>query len=693
MPKSVATMFIALMMLFAPAANAADETPAEEETKVWYEVLDAAFGKYVVGNLALVMFYDVAFWDNHLAPTEAVGVRLDGDLEVMAHDDDLGFLIQKHLKTLPDQLVLRLPEAVSREYTDGTQTLSVEIFNQIEADKLTLVSRLKDGQTWTLAEPTAVPAGPEAADEASRTPVLVEGVLPFPFRVVPATGKVLQDRVTVPEADWPTIAEGSFVRFTSDGSEARVLALTDDGGVEVLLADVLFQKEVENPANAKFPIVVLWLVLGAIFFTLRMSFISLRGFLHAILVTTGRYDDPDDPGEISHFQALSSALSATVGLGNIAGVAIAISAGGPGAIFWMVIAALLGMSSKFVECTLGQMYRIEKPDGTVSGGPMHYLKDGIEEMGIPVLGSVLSVVFALMCIGGSLGGGNMFQANQAYAAVEGVAVSLGTTVPGGGPAFGLVLAFFVGLVIVGGIKRIGAVASMIVPLMCGVYVLAGLFIMVINAEAVPGAMMAIVSEAFSPQAGFGGLLGVLAMGFQRASFSNEAGVGSASIAHSAASTTEPVREGIVALLEPFIDTVCVCSMTGIVVVVTGAYKIEGLDGVAMTANAFGQGISWFPYVLSVAVLLFAFSTMISWSYYGERCVVYLFGDAMKLPYKAVFLLFVVFGSSFKLGNVLDFSDLMILGMAFPNVLGAVLLSGKVKAALDDYWGRYQAGQF
>ncbi|MBT3219293.1 MAG: alanine:cation symporter family protein [Proteobacteria bacterium] len=494
---------------------------------------------------------------------------------------------------------------------------------------------------------------------------------------------------------------GELVFITGTNVDAVALSPKDGNRVEVRLTRREYKTAIANPEDAKLPIVVLWLVLGAIYFTLRMGFINIRAFSHAIRVTTGAYDDPNDPGEISHFQALASALSATVGLGNIAGVAIAISMGGPGAVFWMVVAATLGMSAKFTECTLGQMYRIERPDGSVSGGPMHYLKDGLQELDIPipivrwfthsVLGPVLAVAFAILCIGGSFGGGNMFQANQSYVAVAGVLDTWGITLPA--PLYGLILAFFVGLVIIGGIKRIGAAASLIVPLMCGIYVMAGFWILIVNYDAVPGAFVAIVSQAFTPEAGFGGVIGVLAMGFKRASFSNEAGVGSASIAHSAASTKEPVREGIVALLEPFIDTICVCSMTGLVVVVTGAYHNKDLDGVAMTSKAFEMGISWFPLVLSFAVLMFAFSTMISWSYYGERCATHLFGDAIKLPYKLVFLLFVVLGSSFTLGNVTDFSDMMILGMAFPNVLGAVLLSGKVKSALDDYMGRLKAGEF
>jgi AGCS family alanine or glycine:cation symporter len=303
---------------------------------------------------------------------------------------------------------------------------------------------------------------------------------------------------------------------------------------------------------------------------------------------------------------------------------------------------------------------------------------------------VLAGVVAVMCIGGSFGGGNMYQANQSAAQVATLIPFVGTDA--GKAVYGVALAILVGVVIIGGIKRIGQVAGLVVPFMCGVYVLVGLFILLSNAADIPWAFSEILSGAFSPEAIEGGVIGVLVVGFQRAAFSNEAGVGSASIAHSAAATEEPVREGIVALLEPFIDTIVVCTMTALVVVITKAYQVEGLEGIEITSYAFGSAVSWFPYILSVAAFLFAFSTMISWSYYGERCWTYLFGLKASLAYRVVFLVFVFLGAIFKLGSVLDFSDLMILGMAFPNILGAVLLSGKVKARLDDYWGRLQSGQ-
>jgi AGCS family alanine or glycine:cation symporter len=440
------------------------------------------------------------------------------------------------------------------------------------------------------------------------------------------------------------------------------------------------------------PLVVVWLALGALFFTLRFQFVNFRAFRHALDCVRGRYSRPGDPGEITHFQALSAALSATVGLGNIAGVAFAVAMGGPGAVFWMVLAGILGMSSKFAECTLGQKYRIVRADGHVSGGPMHYLRTGLAEIGLPRSGRVLAVVFAFMCIGGSFGGGNMFQANQSYAQVSYVLPFLQGWM--GAAAFGVVLCFFVGLVIIGGIKRIGEVAGILVPVMCIVYVLCGLVILAVNADQLGSAFATIVREAFSPGAVAGGFVGVLVQGFRRAGFSNEAGIGSAPIAHSAASTPEPVREGVVALLEPFIDTVIVCTMTGLVIVVAGSHVGVPPDeaGINLTSDAFATALPWFPAVLAITAVLFAFSTMISWSYYGEQCWVWLFGLRSIHLYKLVFLVFAFLGAMFEPGSVLDFGDYMILGMAFPNILGVVLLSGKVKAALDDYLARLASGE-
>lgn len=449
------------------------------------------------------------------------------------------------------------------------------------------------------------------------------------------------------------------------------------------------------------PFAVLWLVLGAIFFTFRMGFVQLRLVGHAIGVVRGKYDDGEHAeNEVSHFEALSAALSATVGLGNIAGVAIAISIGGPGATFWMIVAGLLGMASKFTECTLGQMYRQVRPDGSVMGGAMYYLSNGLKDMGMGGLGKILAILFAILCIGGSLAGGNSFQVNQSLGAIKEV-VPVFETYPW---AYGALMTVAVGIVILGGLQRIADVASKVVPAMCGIYVVACLFVILTNMSAVSGAFGTIIDGAFNPDAALGGVIGVLVVGFQRAAFSNEAGVGSAAIAHSAASTKYPVREGIVALLEPMIDTVIICTMTALVIVISGAYVtevngqatdfapfIEARNGAGLTSEAFKKSIDWFPYVLSVAVALFAFSTMISWSYYGERCFAWLFGDGLGLVYKALFLSFTFLGSVVTGTAALEFGDLMILGMAIPNVLGVIFLSGKVKKALDEYLAMKRAG--
>jgi len=466
------------------------------------------------------------------------------------------------------------------------------------------------------------------------------------------------------------------------------------GTVNGWIAQVLFYP-VPLPGGASLPAAVLWLVAGSVFFTFRMGFINFRGFAHAIRVTAGKYDNESDEGEVSHFQALTAALSATVGLGNIAGVAIAVMTGGPGATFWMIVAGFLGMSAKFTECTLGQKYREVRSDGRIMGGAMYYLTRGLKEKGLAPLGISLGVLFAVLCVMASLGGGNAFQVNQSLKAVQEQVPYLKEH----GWIYGAVMSLMVGVVIIGGIRRIAATAEKIVPTMCGVYVAACAWILLINFSQIPDAMRTIFSEAFTLRAGYGGLIGTLVTGFQRAAFSNEAGIGSAAIAHSAAKTDYPVREGIVALLEPFIDTVVICTMTALVIVITKSYENPEFasyvpaNGAGLTSRAMGEQISWFPYVLTVAVILFAYSTMISWSYYGERCWAFLFGDGSSLVYRLIFVGFVFIGSIVDAKNILDFSDLMILGMAFPNILGVLLLSGGVKRDLDEYWRRLKAGDF
>jgi len=485
-----------------------------------------------------------------------------------------------------------------------------------------------------------------------------------------------------------------LITFVS--AKAETLSETIDGFFKPLvdnyLVPVIFWDPIKAmgfDVGADVPIVVVWLVFGAVYFTFRMKFINFRGFKHAVELVKGDYDDPNDKGEVSHFQALTTALSATVGLGNIAGVAIAISVGGPGATFWMIVAGLLGMSAKFVECTLGVKYRKLDENGEVSGGPMYYLRDGLAKYNMAGFGKVLAVLFAILCIGGSFGGGNMFQANQAYAQIAGQFPALA----GSGPMFGLILAILVGTVIIGGIKSIANVTEKIVPFMAALYVGTALIIILLNITEIGNVFVLIFKGAFSPAAGLGGLIGVLIQGFRRAAFSNEAGVGSASIAHAAAKTNEPVSEGIVALLEPFIDTVVICTMTALVLIITGFHDVQGVEGAQMTSQAFGSVFSWFPYLLVVAIFLFAFSTMISWSYYGLKAWTFLFGKskASEYSYKLLFLIFIVIGSSVKLGAVLDFSDMMILAMAFPNIIGLLILSKEVRFDLDTYYNKLKTG--
>jgi len=451
-------------------------------------------------------------------------------------------------------------------------------------------------------------------------------------------------------------------------------------------------------SGVQVPFVLVWLLFAAAFFTLYFRFINFRAFRHGFQLVRGDYNDPMAAGEVTHFQALATALSGTVGLGNIAGVAVAVSLGGPGATFWMILAGLLGMSSKFAECTLGVKYRNEYTDGTISGGPMYYLSRGLAERSekLRTFGKVLAVLFAIFCVGGSFGGGNMFQANQSFKQLVAVTGGDASWLADKGWLFGVVIATLVGLVIIGGIQGIARVTSKVVPFMGVLYVTAGLVIIGIHLPDIPAAFASIGSGAFTADGVAGGVVGVLIQGFKRAAFSNEAGIGSAAIAHSAVRTNRPVTEGFVALYEPFIDTVVVCTITALVIIVTGTWdpSVDPSQGVALTSSAFESTISWFPWVLTVAVVLFAFSTMISWSYYGLKAWTYLFGESLATDavYKILFLLFVVAGSSMQLGSVIDFSDAMIFAMAFPNVLGIYFLLPTVKRELDEYWADYRAGR-
>jgi AGCS family alanine or glycine:cation symporter len=444
------------------------------------------------------------------------------------------------------------------------------------------------------------------------------------------------------------------------------------------------------------PWVVIWLVVAATFFTIYFKFINLRSFRHGFALMRGKYDYSNAPGEVSHFQALTTALSGTVGLGNIAGVAAAVGIGGAGATFWMIVCGFLGMSSKFVECTLGVKYRDVLPNGHVHGGPMRYLTKGFAEKGMAGFGKVLAIIFAIMCIGGSLGGGNMFQVNQALEQLISVTGGENSFLANNGWLFGLVVAVLVGITIIGGIKSIGKVTSRLVPFMGVLYVFAGLIVILMNYQHVPEAFGAIIDGAFSTQSAFGGLVGVLIVGFQRAAFSNEAGIGSASIAHSAVKTDHPVTEGLVALYEPFIDTVVVCTITALVIGVSGMIPdapVAG-QGIALTSAAFGSAISWFPYVLTVAAVLFAVSTMLAWSYYGLRAFNFLFGHgkAQDMTYNILFLVFIVIGSSMSLTAIINFSDAMIFAMSIPNLIGLYFLAPVVKRELAAYMAKVKSGE-
>lgn len=454
------------------------------------------------------------------------------------------------------------------------------------------------------------------------------------------------------------------------------------------------------------PWIVTWLVIAAAVFTLYFGFVQFRFFGHAIKLVKGDYSNPNDAGEVSHFQALATALSGTVGLGNIAGVAVAVGIGGPGATFWMILAGLLGMASKFTECTLGVKYRNEYKDGTVSGGPMYYISKGFDELGLPG-GKVLAVLFSVFCILGAFGGGNMFQANQAHAQISGIV--------GDYPGWitGVIFGGIVFSVIIGGIKSIATVTERIVPFMGLLYVLSAIVILLINYDQIGWAFGQIYAGAFTGLGVAGGIVGALIQGFKRAAFSNEAGVGSSAIAHSAVKTNEPITEGFVSLLEPLIDTVVICTMTALVIIISGQLIVDpvtghyvmneagtaiatvgNLSGVELTSAAFASGISWFPYVLAIAVVLFAFSTMISWSYYGLKAWTYLFGEGkmIELTFKMIFCVFIVIGAASSLGPVINFSDAAIFSMGVVNIFALYFLMKVVRKELRSYQSRLESGE-
>ena len=481
------------------------------------------------------------------------------------------------------------------------------------------------------------------------------------------------------------------------------------GQVVKWTAPVLFVDLSGGTISGGLPLIVLVLLLGGIYFSLCYAFINIRLFGHCFAVIRGKYDHPKDPGEITHFQALTSALSATIGLGNIAMVAVAIAQGGPGAVFWMWVIAFFGMNTKFASCSLAQVYRYITPNGKktdhVLGGPMLYLQEGVKEQlggGIvaAAFGKFLAILFAVFAIGGAIGGGNMFQANQTFEIVS-------KSFMDGDKSYawlgGLIMSGLVGVVIIGGIKRIGEVTCRMVPAMCVFYCTVCLVIILANIAKIPGVLGGIIAEAFNFKAaawgGFSGLISVFVVGAKRAAFSNEAGLGSAAIVHSAAKTNEPVREGVVAMIGPFIDTIIVCTMTALTILVTGAHEkinaFSGSDiekGISITAEAFSSLAPWLTYLLCIAVFVFAYSTMISWCYYGERATEYLFGKAGITPFRIIFLLFVFLGPIASLQAVIDFTDILILSMAYPNILGLIILSPKLVKMTKSYVRRLKSGE-
>jgi len=441
----------------------------------------------------------------------------------------------------------------------------------------------------------------------------------------------------------------------------------------------------------KIPIIIIWLIFGAIFFTIYFRFINLRGFKHAIDLVRGIYDKDGHDGEISHFQAIATACASTVGLGNIAGVAVAISLGGPGATFWLIVAGLLGMTTKFTECTLGVKYRKINDDQTVSGGPMYYLRDGLAKKGWKRTGKFLAVIFAIFASIGAFGIGNMFQSNQVVAQTIITFPSLiGTEL-----WLGIIIAFLVGIVIIGGMKSIARINDKLFPIMALLYIGSCLVVLGVNYQHIGEAFSLILKGAFTPDAAKGGFIGVMIIGFRRAAFSNEAGIGSAAIAHSTVKTQRPVTEGFVSLLEPFIDTVVICTMTALVIIVTGLYNNpDNLAGTELTSAAFSTVSNWFPYLLLPTIILFAYTTIISWSYYGVKSFDFLVGNACEKylgkriyatrAYQITFLVITALGSVLSLNALVDFSDMLVLAMAVPNIIGLLILAPEVKTELNEY---------
>lgn len=450
------------------------------------------------------------------------------------------------------------------------------------------------------------------------------------------------------------------------------------------------------------PLIVLWLLCAAVFFTAYFKFINITGFKQALRLVRGDYDNPkhNEHGEVSHFQALATALSGTVGLGNIGGVAVAISLGGPGAVFWLIVAGFLGMTTKFTECALGVKYREEHPDGSVSGGPMYYLKHGLHDIGMHKTGKVLSKFYAACFVIGCFGIGNMFQSHQAFHQFNSVFLNEQGNIQVSGFIFGLCLASFTGFIVIGGIKSIVKVTEKIVPFMALFYLTCSFYIIAYNINEVPNIFYLIVTKAFSPDGIQGGLVGVAIIGFKRALFSNEAGIGSAAIAHSSVKTNYPITEGFVALLEPFIDTVVICTTTALVILLTvydpvlAANNNHEINGIQLTSDAFNSVSSLGPYFLSFAAILFALSTLLAWSYYGVKAWTFLVGEGKKREniFHLVFCLFIILGSVIKLDNLLIISDALIFLIAIPNIIGLYLLAPVVKQELVKYRSDLKSGK-
>ncbi len=440
-----------------------------------------------------------------------------------------------------------------------------------------------------------------------------------------------------------------------------------------------------------FPLIVGWLFVAAIVFTFYFGFIQFRRIGLALDIVRGKFSNPDkkEPGEVSHFQALTTALSGTVGLGNIAGVGVAIAIGGPGATFWMIVCGLFGMASKFTECTLGVKYRNENADGTVSGGPMYYLSKAFKDKGHARIGKFLAVGFAIMTIFSTFGAGNMFQGNQANAMI----VQTFGIAPGYGWVTGIILAILVASVIIGGMPSIGSVTSKLVPFMAALYIGMALIVLISHYDQIGNAIEQIFVGAFTGAGVAGGFIGALIQGLKRATFSNEAGVGTSAIAHAAVKTKEPVSEGFVSLLEPFIDTVIICTMTALVITISGMNTGE-LSGVNLTSAAFTETSFIFEYILAITVVMFAFSTMVSYSYYGLKAWTYLFGESKtnEMVYKTIFCLFVIVGTSISFGAVIDFSDAAMFAMSIFNIIGLYYLMPIVKEELKSFIARVDSGE-